>query len=286
MSRARTPHLSALGVELLEGLYAHRLLTTRQARELYAPDRSTRWTLAVCTDLESAGLVARVGVEHTRRETACHSRRETAWYLTPAGDTVAGHGGERRPYKMTPDAARGPLQAHTLATNEVGLAFVRAACDYGDECGPASWRNETAHRLGGGRGEAVISDALLEYVVCDGDDTIHLARLVEIDRATKPVLTVARQLEAYDRLARSPHPYPTFPEILVVMAGRDPAALGRRITTLVGLIAGSKVLTRSEVVISITTLADLVAYGPHEPIWHSPGWADGLVDLRGRSLVG
>ncbi len=278
MSRARTPHISALGLDVLQGLYAHRLLSTRQVRELYSPDHSMRWSLQVCTHLEAMGLVARVGVEHA-------PGRETAWYLTPAGDAVSSHGGERRPYKMTPARAAGPLQAHTLATNEVGLAFVAAAREYGDECGPSSWRNETAHRLGGVRGgDALIADAVLEYVAWDGDDASYLVRFVEIDRATKPVWTVVRQLEAYDRLARNGHPYYDLPGVLVVMAGK-PEPMARRITALEHLLAASKVLAASDVDIFIATLDALVAHGPHEAIWHCPG-DEVLVDVRGQVPVG
>jgi hypothetical protein len=223
------------------------------------------------------GLLARVGVS---------GEREHAWYLTADGAGVAAAGGERRPYRMTPQQAAGPLQAHTLATNEVGLVFVRAARMYGDECGPASWRNETAHQLGGARGEAVIADAVLEYTVWDDDaddPRTYLCRFIEVDRSTTPVRTLAHKLESYARLRLHTFPYPVFPEVAVVMCGRDERALERRAADLCALVLSSATLGRSDVVIAITSLARLSGEGPHEAIWRRPGY-DHLVDLRGAVL--
>lgn len=275
MSRRRTFHISALGHDVLQGLYAHRILATHQVRGLYAPAKSQRWSLATLAELERMALVERVGVA---------GERGLAWYLSGEGHEVAAAGGERRPYKMTPARAAGPQQAHTLAANEVGLVFVQAARDYGDECGPASWRNETAHRLGGARGETVIADALLEYALHDDSGAHYLHRFVEIDRATTSVLTLARKLEAYVRLYRHGVPYPSFPGLLVVMCSKDEAVLDRRIVALDHLVMSSSMVATSGLSVSVTTLDRLRRHGPHEEVWAQPGRAE-LVDLRGARVT-
>lgn len=60
----------------------------------------------------------------------------------PAGGELAVEAGglEAPPKLLGPREAAGPLRAHTLAVNEVGIAFLRAARERGEECGPHSWR--------------------------------------------------------------------------------------------------------------------------------------------------
>jgi hypothetical protein len=55
---------------------------------------------------------------------------------------------ETRRKLLSPMDARGPLRAHTLAVNDVGIAFLKAARPRAeDECGPLAWRHEVAHPI-------------------------------------------------------------------------------------------------------------------------------------------
>jgi hypothetical protein len=278
-------HIPLVGHDILRGLYTHRLLTTTQVHELYAPDHSLRWALLSLTRLEDDGLIARVRVAGSRQH---------AWYLRPAGVALTeGPGVEVRRYRMDARRAVAPQQAHTLATNEVGLCFVRAARAHGDDCWSEAWRNEAAHRIGqGGRGEVVISDAVLDYTVVEAGVSTYLCRFVEVDRATKKLEVFIRQLEAYARLyACRPawRAYPIFPPVVVVMTGPPEKVLLRRIDALDRLLPLSAPLANaSEVVIFATTLEQLRTHGPHAPIF----WQSGqdphdkhLVDIRGRRSV-
>lgn len=276
------PHLPLISHDILRGLYAHRLMTTTQVHRLYAPLTSLRWTRSTLADLEDQGLVAWVRVA---------GGRERAWYLLRDGVSVTeGAGVEVRGYRMDARRAAGPLQAHTLATNEVGLVFVEAARRYGDDCWSEGWRNETAHRAGaGGTGEVIISDAVLDYTVIEKNlGSTFLCRFIEIDRATTPVRTLVRKLEAYARLyAHRPswRAYPMFPPVVVVMAGPPEVVLQRRIDALDAMLPLSAPLANApDVQITATTLEQLRTHGPHAPVFWRPGF-DHLVDIRGRAEV-
>lgn len=282
-AQAQRIKLPLIAQDMLRGLYAHRLMTSAQLHELFAPDNTTRWSMETLGRLEAMGLVARVRVASRRGR----GRPMSAWYLTKTGAAITeGRGVEERPYRLTPELAAGPLQAHTLATNEVGLAFVRAARRYNDDFGSESWRNETAHRAGPAvRAELVISDAVLSYTVVEDDVFTYVVRFVEIDRATTTVDRLVAKLESYAHLAKYAagwRLYPRFPGVMVVMAGKTEAALERRRASLEGLLPYSAaVKTATEMTISVTTLARLQEQGPHQPIFVRPG-VPGFVDLRGR----
>lgn len=277
---ATAPSVPLVGHDVLRGLYAHRLMSTSQLWELYAPELTRRWMLKTLTNLEARDMVARVRIAGIRT-------REFAWYLRPDGLAVTeGPGVEVRPYRMDARRASGPLQAHTLAANEVGLCFVRAARSHGDDCWSDAWRNETAHRIGaGGSGEVVISDAILDYTVVERTGSTYLVRFVEIDRATTSARTLIRKLEAYARLCAYPpawRAYPVFPPIMVVMAGPPEAVLERRIDALHHMLPLSAPIANAGIVISVVTLEQLRTHGPHAPIFWQLG-AEVLVDVRGRT---
>ncbi len=138
--------------------------------------------------------------------------------------------------------AEGPLQAHTIAVNEVGVAFVRAAREHGDECGPDSWRHEIAHPISPRRGrrpaELVIADALLTYL--QGRRTAALALHQRFDRArprdrppgraarqqdhplhAAPPLHAHRRQQAAEPLWRGY--YRSWPHLLIVLADQPRA---------------------------------------------------------------
>lgn len=278
MSTVVAPSLPLVAHDVLRGLYAHRLLSTTHLWELYAHDRTKRWVLMALAQLEALDLVARVRIAATRS-------RESAWYLRPDGVAITeGPGVEVRGYRMNAARAAGPLQAHTLAVNEVGVILTRAARRFGDDFGSGSWRNETAHRLGaGGTGEVVISDAVVDYTVVEAGHSDDVCRFLELDRATKSVRSLIHKLESYARLAAYPpawRAYPVFPPIVVVMTGQPQAALERRIDALAEKLPLSSPIANAELNIYATTLAQLRDHGPHAPVFWHPRSAH-LVDIRG-----
>jgi len=278
---AAVPRLGAAAVAMLEGLDRHRLLSTAQLHALYTPDSSLRWTQHLLDRLREAGLA----------EAARTPGGLGLWYLTPRGvaaiEPVVGGGGTHRK-AISPEQAAGPLQEHTLAVNEVGLAFVRAAQERGDECGPLAWRHEVAHSLGRPpgqrRAELLIADALLTYQLNGpGEEVSILYRFAELDRATMGADRLAEQLARYARLYHrtlpaddpldEPEPawaasYPVFPAVLVVLAGLPADRAERRRATVLELLAENDDLAAStEVSLSICSLDDLVSRGPFAPIF-------------------
>jgi hypothetical protein len=294
VTAAESPRLGTVGVAALESLYQHRLLSTRQLHELHMPNRQLRSMQRILARLRSAGLAL--------------STREPGglglWFLSAAGieamEAIPSRA-EPRSKLIPPAQAAGPLQSHTLAVNDVGIAFVRAARDRGDECGPLAWRHEIAHPLGPPPGrrtsEQLISDAVLTYQVARGDraGSFHY-RLVELDRATMPVDGLAAKLRRYARLFRYSEPpapgqkpkviwadrYPVFPVVLLVLAGDSERRLNRRRRTVLALCGEDRELKRTpEVEFSICLLDDLVEHGPFSPIFHTTAKPRALVNWLG-----
>lgn len=277
---AAVPRLGAAAVGMLEGLDRHRLLSTAQLHALYTPGSSLRWTQLLLTRLRESGLA----------ETARTPGGLGLWYLTPRGvaaiGPIVGNPGERRK-AISPEQAAGPLQEHTLAVNEVGLAFVRTARERGDECGPLAWRHEVVHSLGRPpgqrRAELLIADALLTYQQNGpGDEVSFHYRFVELDRATMGAERLVEQLVRYPRLYHrtlpatdpldEPEPawaehYPVFPAVIVVLAGLPPGRLARRRETVLELLTEDTDPAAPEVSISICALDDLLSHGPFAPIF-------------------
>ncbi|MBA3867309.1 MAG: replication-relaxation family protein, partial [Solirubrobacterales bacterium] len=197
---------------------------------------------------------------------------------------------------LSPDQVRGPLRSHTFAVNEVGIAFLRAARERGEDFGPLAWRHEVAHPLRPGtrgrRARAVISDAVLTYLRLTEEEVLLEQRLLELDRATLPVDALAAELARYADLYRATgkdgepvwrRRYPVFPGVLCVLAGADRAALGRRRDTALALLRAEPWLTRTpEVSIRVCLLEDLVERGPYAPIFHGLRELGCEVDWLGR----
>lgn len=275
--------------EVLQSLYVHRLLSTTQVHALHTPNATRRWAQCLLAELERKGYAARV-------TTALGG--EALWFTTDQGaEACEGSGIASRPYRMTPQRANGPLRAHTLAVNEVGLAFVAAARRRGDDFDAWSWRHESAHRLGEreGRGELVIADAVLDYT-SHVDDAV-LCRFLELDRATMPLRELEAKLSAYARLWRFrpktggwPAFYPQWPKVLVVFCGRPAPVLERRMRSLLELVAANPNLEElhepdSDFDIFMTTLDHLRQHGPFSPVLWRPGSPGEPVDVLGRRPV-
>lgn len=288
----RTRSFAPVAPEILESISQHRLLSTPQIHELHTPTATMRWTQQVLADLAHANLLRSIGTR---------SRPPTkVWFLTSDGhDTVASAPRlETRRIQVTPEGAAGQLQAHTLAVNDVGVAFARAARDRGDECGALAWRHEIAHPIGsgGGRGarggDLVIADAVLHYTLY-GDTIGLLTRFVELDRATMPMEELATKLRRYARLyqylpegARDPswralYPH-DFPAVLLVFTGKDRRILERRMSTLLALLARDLEVSAADgLVIYCTLLEDLMAEGPFGPIFLRHDDPSSYVDWLG-----
>jgi hypothetical protein len=286
--------LPSITTELLTSLYQHRLLTTAQIHEMHLPGRSRRWAERVLATLTRRGLIAFV---RPGRGTP------RLYYLTLAGtqavETIPTRVETRRKL-ITPEQAAGPLWQHTLAVNDTGIAFIRAARERGDEFGAFAWRHEIAHQAptpGPTRGELLISDALLTYLAHepDGQITFHY-RLLELDRATVPTDTLAAKLARYANLYRhapiirgrpSGKPawqarYPVFPDIACVLAGQPRPALQRRAQTVLALChADPKLQATPQVRVSLALLDDLQTRGPYAPVWRRPEDPTRAVDWLG-----
>ena len=196
------PTLPAVATEVLTSIYQHRLLNTTQVHAMHLPSHTRRWAEQILTQL-------------ARREMTAFVRPGRGgprlYYLTPAGaqavETIPTRVETRRKL-ITPEQAAGPLWRHTLAVNDTGIAFMRAARERDDDFGALGWRHEIAHHApaaGHSRGELLIADALLTYLAHgpEGQLTFHY-RLLELDRATVPADTLAAKLARYADLYPRP----------------------------------------------------------------------------------
>jgi hypothetical protein len=289
--------LPAVGVEVLESLHQHRLLTARQVQALHMPANSVRWTRHVLAGLGERGL----------SERATGPRGAALWFLTKRGaETIhaAGTLTEPRLRVATPAEASGPLRRHTLAVNDTGIAFVKAAREHReDDCGPLSWRHEIAHPIAPAsrrQAQLVIADALLSYLQAAPDDSLILhQRFIELDRGTIPSEQLAAKLARYAQLHHyRPKPAPqdapdgplwrayyrTFPSVLVVLADQTPAAARRRIQRVIALHRSDPSQGRyGTVPASFVTLADLAARGPFAPIFIPAEQPDHYEDWLGNT---
>lgn len=288
--------LGRTSVEILESVYQHRLLSTRQLQALHASGTSRRWLNRQVACLRDAGLA----------ESVFLPGRLAVWCVTEPGaeavETI-GNRVEMRRKVIRPEQAAGPLQQHTLAVNEVGVAFVRAARERGDECGPFAWRHEIAHPLaplpGRHTPEQLIADAVLTYQRNEPIGRINfLYRFIELDRATMPVNDLADKLNRYASLYRRMLPaesslelpvrlwtrmYVIFPKIMLVLAGASCARLERRRDIVLRLCESDPDLKNTpDVEIACCLLDDLTEQGPFAPIFYSPGQRKTGMDWLGR----
>ena len=128
------PSVAAL---VLQGLGQHRLLSTRQVQVLHLPAVSLRYTQRVLAELQRAGLADRAIAAHGK----------ALWFPTAEGRLLLRSRSrlESRGDHGSPWQTDSVLREHTLALNDTGIAFVKAARARGDECDAFSWRHEIAH---------------------------------------------------------------------------------------------------------------------------------------------
>ena len=274
-------------IEVIASLAEHRVLSTAQVHAIHLPGRGLRRTQQLLADLERAGLI-------------CHAEARGAprrlWFLAEDGADLAVQVGEltRRPKLLGPREAAGALRHHTFAVNEVGISFLEAARERGDEFGPLAWHHEVAHPLNRGRGRSrrtLFADAVLTYLLLEEDYTTFEQRFVELDRATLSLDRLVSELAGYAQLNRVSAKggqllwrdrYPTFPPVLCVLAGASRDALTRRRDMALMLLGGHPQLDRAyEVTIPFCLLEDLKRRGPFAPIFRSLADPDREVNWLG-----
>lgn len=289
-NRLRIPEASA---EILASLGEHRILSTDQVGAIHYPDHSPRRTQQALAYLKRAGFA---DYAETRRS----PRR--VWFLTDAGADAVILAGEikERPKVLTPQQAAGPLTAHTLGVNEVGISFLQAARKRGDEFAPLSWRHEVAHPLNRGRGRArrsLIADAVFTYIQPEDREIAVYQRFVEVDRATLSVERLVAELARYGQLYRArernggeplwSYYYHSFPPVICALAGASRKALHRRLDVARGLLAEHPALDRAyDVEVYFCLLDDLKDRGPFAPIFRAVGEPDRAVNWIGEGTNG
>jgi hypothetical protein len=269
--------------EILGSLCEHRVLSTPQIREIHLPGHGERWAQRVMAGLARRGLVGFANLP------ALRGAPRRLWYVSEAGAAAAREAGviEGRARVPDPRQVTGPLQAHTLAVNEVGICFLRAARERGEEFGATSWRHEVSHPLSARRGRArraVIADAVLTYLRRAAEDAevaeeeiVVEQRFVELDRATLSVDRLVAELGRYGALHRARSDegeplwrdrYAWFPPVICVLAGASRRALRRRRDTALALLAQEPELERApEVSIRFCLAEELAERGPFAPIF-------------------
>jgi hypothetical protein len=274
-------------IEVIASLGEHRVLSTAQVHAIHLPGRSLRRTQQLLADLERAGLIGHVEARNAPRR---------LWFLSEAGADLAVEVGElgERPKLLGPREAAGPLRHHTFAVNEVGISFLEAARERGDEFGPLSWRHEIAHPLNRGRGRSrrtLFADAVMTYLLLEDEYTAVEQRFIELDRATLSVDRLVSELVRYAEFNRATTKraevlwrdrYPRFPPIICVLGGRSREALTRRRQVALMLLGSDPQLERAYgVTISFCLLDDLRRRGPFETIFRSVAEPDRKVDWLG-----
>lgn len=278
------PVLPRIAHESMSLLYQHRLVSGPQLLRMLRPDSPPQYLNRNLLRLHRLGLADRVRAGWGR---------PNFWFLTETGARAVEGTKDviDRPYRMTAFKASGPLQRHTEAVVETGLAFVETARARGDRCGPFDWVPEVSHPLRD-VGERLVADALLHYISIDprSGRRSHVQFFVEVDRATMPIPRLAAKLAAYARYhdyvpgsaapahrnsaARSLTPawrqiYPRFPRVLLVLTGDAPERLTQRLDDLAFYVRGLPYLHRARegFAIGATTLDQLRSHGPVHPVW-------------------
>ncbi len=288
---AASARFDRVQIEMLECVHQHRLLSTAQLHALYRDGLSLRRTQRALAAMERVGWLASVRQPGGMK----------LWFVTQAGAHTAEsipNRVELRRKVLEREQAAGPLQHHTLAVNEVGVTFVRAARERGDECGPLAWRNEIAHPAGRGKSDVVIADAVLTYEQ-DSEEAVstHL-RFLELDRATMATEALVAKLgryvdlqnyvvppskhrgSKYTGVARWREQYAHFPAVMVVLANGSRRRLERRRWLTCARWERLHGERGQYVELYVCLLEDLVEHGPFAPIFHSVR-ADELVDWLG-----
>jgi hypothetical protein len=265
-------------VEVLASLAQHRVLTTAQVHAMHLRGVGLRQAQRLLADLGREGLADRAG----------GLRAQRVWFATARGVEVVRSAGalEGDPPILDRRSAAGRLMAHTIAVNDVGIAFMAAARERGEEFGPLSWSHEVAHPMSEGRGRRrrwKVADAVLTYLRSEGPETVVEQRFLELDRATRSAEGLARELALYARLRTAEGPggqpswrarYQAFPSVLCVLAGSRVDLLRRRREAVLAFLASDPAVASSpHPAIRVGLLEDLCREGLFAPVFleaHEP----------------
>jgi hypothetical protein len=266
--------LPGSAIEIAASVAQHRALSTEQVRLIHLPGVRKRWSQRVMARLGKAGLLDFAQT---------NGAPQRLWFATQAGVRAARDAGvlQGEPRLFTAAEVAGPLQAHTVAVNDAGICFLKAARERGDEFGAFSWQHEVAHPLNLGRGRrrrTLFADAVFTYLrLAANEDLFVEQRFLELDRATMSVDSLAAELGRYAQLHRAKGQdglplwrsrYPSFPPVLCVLTGAPRHLLERRRDTALALLRSNPEVSRTpEVSIRICLAEDLALKGPFEPIF-------------------
>lgn len=274
---------STLADQTLQALVVHRMLATEQVHRMLSPGSTIAATRKRLAQLVDDGFVDRFPVRAGARSMI------KVWHATTAGvDRALSDPDLHRRYVVTRPKTHRNLVAHTLAVNEVGLAFVdHARRHHGHECDFLAWEHEVAHSLGGERrgAAALIADAVLSYTIPDGRGATLARRFIELDRGTEPIHALFDKMRRYALFHDYRPPgagtepwwaqrYPTFPPICLVIGAnprRSDDQLTRRIHALCALANTDPLIRAQRVQITACRLEDLQTLGPDANIWWRPG---------------
>jgi hypothetical protein len=285
-------------MDTLDALHQHRLVTTSQLREMILPGRTLRRTQQVLGELVSRQLVDWVAARGD-----WPGPGERVWFLTKHGGAVVDavpNKAEPRLRLLTRDQAGGRLQSHTLAVDEIGLAFLRAARQRQDGFDLRSWRHEIAHDIRiGQRRRLVIADAVLKYRLTLPDHRTRLSyRFLELDRATLSLEDLVAKLNRYVDLWRAwneywqapdyerarlpiwPSRYLASPPLVVVLADSNRADPEQRMWNVMTLCQRDSDIKRYTGWYSFALFDELVDSGPFAATFHRLD-GEGLVNWLG-----
>lgn len=291
------------GADILEGLWFHRMLTTRQIHELFLPTRTERWAQKQLEELSGWGLIDFV---RAREKGGAH-----LWFLTESGGrAVAGVSDNVTGLAPAVEQVASVLQAHTRALNEVGVSFVRTARGMGDDCLPLAWEHEVIHRMGGNQtGQVFRCDALLRYGLVGNKRASQRHYFIELDRGTETMDQLVDKLRRYAEYRTWVEPdtepgtvpggmeawrrrYPAFPRLLFVFAPSRQVEGAKRLRNrafrVLNMVAADPIVRHTlqkqeDFHVSACLLEDLQRHGAYAPIFLEVGTRrdrdDGMVDF-------
>jgi protein involved in plasmid replication-relaxation len=267
------------------GLRQWRMLTTGQVRDLWLPTTSPH-----LGGTGYVGVSSQVGVCLRRLEAAGLARsfagrrgREEVWHLTRVGWEATRGEGDDRPYGVPESKANGAKMdlLHHLSVADVGIAFVQAARERGDRCGPHDVTFEVKLRTGAQ--SRLISDAHIHYELWEGEElTEAIDWLIELERDKKSLTAVMRKLESYHKAGRFVREgelrpewerwFPAFPHVLVVVRGWEGHQTSEgRLRSVLTAGRHREILQREEPPIWFATFEDVMEQGALAPVWRTIG---------------
>jgi len=165
-------------------------------------------------------------------------------------------GADRQPKVLSPEQAAGPLRAHTLGVNEVGISFLQGHASAVTSSRRSRGDTRSPIPMNRGRGRArrtLIADAVFTYARFEEQDLFIEQRFVEVDRATLSVERLVAELARYGQLEQAREKaggerlwryyYRRFPPVICTLTGASRKALFRRLDVALGLLTDHPALS-------------------------------------------